>query len=653
MIPDACPLPQDFLAHAEVLAAPVRPAHCARVTQTPPEFTWPDVAPAGGQAPAGAQSLRLTFPDGHSETRTTRYNWLAWDRELPPGEYRWQVTGPGGERSAERRFTIERGAVAFVLPRDEDGLRRAKATARPRAPVKRRPGFEQLLRAVDDKLGVGVEPEPRSTSAGTNYDATVGEQKRTLAAALAWRVTGQRRYGEEAARRLAAQARWSTAGPLGFAENDMGSRTVAWTLALGYDWAYEALDDEQKGAIRAAIRARTEAMYRHAIADGELWRHPYSSHGNVTLTLTAAIAALMAGDLPEADEWFRGSVRAAAVWTSPWGAGDGGFANGTMQAQWDTYSNLVAWHVLEHAAGVPIFRKQWVREHGRFLAYFVPEGAPGNLFGDGQELRSEARQDEARIENLVVPPEKWAARRLGGGEPAAVFPSIGWVAMHSDLADPGRTSVYFKSSPYGSYNHAHADQNAFVIDSAGERLAIASGYYDGYKTSHWREWYKQTRAANAITFDGGQGQGIDGMQFAGRITAFDSDGRRDRATGDAVAAYAGALTRAERTVTYDRASNTVTVRDLLASQTPRTWEWNLHSLERMEPVSGGRVSVRKGRAHMCVEMRKSPAVEFTQTDEWTAPPSGKAGKQWHGRFATRQKTREAEFVAVMKIGKEC
>ena len=33
---------------------------------------------------------------------------------------------------------------------------------------------------------------------------------------------------------------------------------------------------------------------------------------------------------------------------------------------------------------------------------------------------------------------------------AAVFPVIGWAAMHSDLRDPRRTSVYFKSSPYGS-----------------------------------------------------------------------------------------------------------------------------------------------------------------------------------------------------------
>ena len=39
--------------------------------------------------------------------------------------------------------------------------------------------------------------------------------------------------------------------------------------------------------------------------------------------------------------------------------------------------------------------------------------------------------------------------------------------MHSSLSDPNRLSIFFKSSPYGSYNHSHADQNSFVIHHRG------------------------------------------------------------------------------------------------------------------------------------------------------------------------------------------
>jgi len=104
-----------------------------------------------------------------------------------------------------------------------------------------------------------------------------------------------------------------------------------------------------------------------------------------------------------------------------------------------------------------------------------------------------AGEDSNRIEMLLSEPEADRAAYPAGTPNAALFASIGWVAMHSELADPQRVSVYFKSSPYGSYNHSHADQNSLVINSGGERLAIDSGYYDGYGTPHWWRWYSKRR----------------------------------------------------------------------------------------------------------------------------------------------------------------
>ena len=101
---------------------------------------------------------------------------------------------------------------------------------------------------------------------------------------------------------------------------------------------------------------------------------------------------------------------------------------------------------------------------------------------------------------------------------------------------------------------------------------------------------KPTRSSNAITFDGGQGQGPDGIEFRGEITRFASDGRVDRAVGRAKAAYGGALTKALREIVYVR-PGLVVVYDELASAKPRAWEWNLHALERMDPQPDGRVAV--------------------------------------------------------------
>jgi hypothetical protein len=241
-----------------------------------------------------------------------------------------------------------------------------------------------------------------------------------------------------------------------------------------------------------------------------------------------------------------------------------------------------------------------------------------------------------------------------GTQKSLYLPSIGWVAMHSDLADSRRTSVYFKSSPppFGAFNHQHADQNAFVVNSGGERLAIESGYYDGYKSKHWRGWAHTTRAKNAITYDGGQGQVFfeddDTRRMGyGAITRFASTPDYDIVTGDAAPAYDGALTQAQRSIVYLR-PNLIVVHDRLASAKPRRWEWNIHALRQMAVDSERAIRIESGGQSLCVEMLAGPELRFTQTSDWTDPPA-KGEPQWHGRFSTAPLP-AAEFIAVMNVG---
>lgn len=682
--PAACPPKSDILVRSDSTLAPVRPADCSTVTQSPPEIAWP---PQNGQ---NTYTVSLTLPDGKVETRTTAKNYVLWDHALPAGRYSWRVkASASNETSQPRTFTIATDAVPFVVPAPELLLQRARQAPRPRTwaageggmllKSARGSAFKEMLQDVQDKFPAPVQAEPASGSIESNYEDTVQEQKRTLAAALAWAVTHERRYGDDAFRRVMAQARWNTQGTLSYKNNDMGSRTVAWTLALAYDWMYDYLKPGQRAIVAAAIRERTQPMYHDAVTN--LASYPYDSHGNISLTITAAIGVLMAGEIPEADLWVKDALPLAVVWTSPWGGADGGFGNGTAQAFWDTGSNLPAWQVIRSGTGLDLAKKDWVRHNGRFLAYFVPPGSPSGVFGDGLELNlqevwarvakayarfapgplpgwyahAQKGEDDARIELLMTAGRDEGPAAFPNGTPNdAAFPSVGWVAMHSDLRDPMRTSVYFKSSGYGSYNHSHADQNSFVIHDKGRRLAVASGYYDGYKTAHWTQWYKQTRAANAITFDGGHGQGLNDRRFEGTITRFESTPRLAYATGHAEKAYDGALTKAQRTIVYLK-PDIVIVRDVLASREPHAWEWNIHALERMEPVDAKTVQLRNGPARLCLTMLAGPDAAFQQTNRFTAPPEGHPAPkdQWHGVFAAASPSNEAEFVAVMHIGVDC
>jgi hypothetical protein len=91
---------------------------------------------------------------------------------------------------------------------------------------------------------------------------------------------------------------------------------------------------------------------------------------------------------------------------------------------------------------------------------------------------------------------------------------------------------------------------------------------------------------------------------------------------------------------------------------PRTWEWNLHALQRMNPVGDKSVHVADGDAQMCVEMLASPDAAFTQTDQFTVAPqkssmNERTPNQWHGKFASAAPSESADFVALLRIGADC
>src|SRR3954465_8960156 len=156
--PRPCGTQSDMLVRSDPTLAPIRPADCGTVTQTPPEFTWP---PLDG---THRYVVSLAHPDGHEESRDTPENWLVWEKPLPPGEYRWRVQVKGGEKADVRRFRISADAVAFLVPGDDDALARAKRLPHPRtwaddesSPVEalkkeRARGFASLLEEVEGKM---------------------------------------------------------------------------------------------------------------------------------------------------------------------------------------------------------------------------------------------------------------------------------------------------------------------------------------------------------------------------------------------------------------------------------------------------------------------------------------------------------------------
>jgi len=685
----------DWISQADPLYVRAAPADCATVLQSPPEFAWPPYPGAIGY------EFALDFADGHSQSVVSGANWIAWQAVLPAADYAWRVRPVTGSApvpfSQPRGFTVPDYALPFVPPAPSDLAARALNTARPRSlPVghenltwranlmtMRYPAVQSLRARVAGYSGLPVSVPASDPSNPTPMVLQVQiaaqtETARLLDTALAWVLAGQLSDRDEAKRRCLAIAGWDSAGLTSYASNDTVSMNIAWTLTLAYDWLYPNLADGERQIVLAAISARTGPAFDSLAGPlGSYAKVPYDSHGAYIMAEISAVSVLLAGDLPDATTWLQGAVPLYAHYLSRWGPDDGGHANGTSYAMWDTDGMLFMWDILKRGTLLDLTAKAWVRNFDRQYAYFLPPGAPAGLFGDGAEVKRDeewgrySKAFGARVPSALM---RWYVGQVTGGEPslamallsapapvAATLPagtppatllaSTGWAAMHASLDNPPPFSVYFKSSPYGSYNHGHADQNSFVIHAGGEALAIASGVYDWYASPHWLGWYAQTRAHNAITYDGGQGQLLgprgDGLLSAsGSITAFATSAQSDIVVGDATPAYGPGFGRVVRALAYLR-PHTVVVFDDLASANPHQWEWNLHAPAPFAPAGGGVLAIAGSANNLCVRVFAMDGTTYSTSSGFSAPPATPpAGQQWHAVFQTPA-VQSARFISVL------
>jgi len=686
--------PDDWISTADPLYVRAAPADCALARQSPPDFAWP---PYPG---ATQYEFALDFADGHSESFFVGSNWIAWPNVLPAAEYAWRVrpvvAGAVLAFSQPRSFTVRVDAQAFLLPAPADMSARAAATARPRSlPVghenlvwranlmtARHAGVQALRARVASYIGSPVqEPAPSLASAMPavlQVQAAVQyENTRLLETALAWMLAGQTADRDEAKRRCLAIAGWDSAGFTSYANNDTMSTQTAWILALAYDWLYPDLTVSERQTVLAAIQWRSAAAFS-ALAgpQGSYALVPYDSHGAYIMAELAAVSVLLAGDVPQASTWLEGTAPLYAHYLSRWGPEDGGYANGTSYALWDIDGMQFIWDVLRRGTLLDLTGKAWSRNFDRMYAYFLPPGAPAGLFGDGAEAKREeewgrfSKAYGARVPSalmrwyvgqvtagepslamaLLSPPPPAAAPLPDGTPPATLIASTGWAAMHASLDNPPPFSVYFKSSPYGSYNHGHADQNSFVIHAGGEALAIASGLYDWYASPHWLQWYAQTRAHNAITYDGGQGQLLgargDGLlDAAGRVTAFSTSAQADFVVGDAAQAYGAGFSRMRRALVFLR-PHTVVVFDDIGADSPHQWEWNLHAAVPFQQLGADVLAIAGNANTLCFRVFAMSGTTYSATSGFTvAPATPPPSSQWHAVFQTPA-AKNARFISV-------
>jgi len=534
-------------------------------------------------------------------------------RTLAPGEYLWQVVYRNAQGndygiSKTRGFTLSAGLAELPMP-DVSRLREQLAGIRPRLYLngnrleRIREAVKQgataewqfFLAAADTALQEALYAEPEGYPKG---EWTVEDWRRIYRPgktgsahlarlALAYRITGEKKYLEGARRWMLNLASWDPTGIIshslaqvdGAEGNDEASMPVLERMAFAWDWIGNELSPAERARVLAVMPERGNQVLR-LLRKQDFLSHPFSNHEGRVLAFLGNAGLSFLGDLPEAEEWLDYVLRCYLTSFPAWGGDEGGWAQGI--GYWAAYVHWLSTFAesLRGVTGIDILQRPFYRNNGYFPIYFHPPYAPMGAFGDGGDGKpslhekmlisyfaevfedpviqrhadsiapelprvtyaGEERQwNEWFMEDVV---SVWRAgtahvreQPLKGERVSRHLADIGWVAMHTALGDAVKDVwALFKSSRFGSFSHSHGDQNTFQLNAWGEALAIDSGYYPSYGSPHHTLWTRQTRAHNGILVNG-RGQPPYDWDASGRIEQFDDHGLVTLVRGQAASAY--------------------------------------------------------------------------------------------------------------------
>ena len=515
------------------------------------------------------------------------------------------------------------------------------------------------------------------------------------AVALAYRLTDDPRYLERALHIMDAIAGLDP--KITAYSNTHLFHGAIGALSVGLDYLWDELEPARRERVIAAIVER--ALEFHPASVDLAIENPLNAHAMSYGPGTMVLAALALYHHAPVTEWWLSDILLYLNERFPgFGGDDGGYAQGFG---YGIGIGQAVMHLLKIATGIDFFRLPWMQHHPRFILYFQPPYSTCPTFGDasggGAKSRLHQRVMQMYAGHLNDPYCQWYAEQIDevsqdsdGGllsfhyhcpnmpqarppddlPQAAHFADVGWVAMHSHLADRERNVMMLaKSSPYGSFNHSHADQNSFVLEAYSRPLLIDSGYYPWYGSPHDSSWYKQTRAHNAILING-KGQGVANIEARGRIIAFENTDDIVYTVGDATVAYQQPslfsapldlcahdqqVVRAQRHFVFIRPDLFVILDDIETTE-PAAIQFLLHALYPFEvDQTAQTLAIVNEPAMAKIHLLGEDQATISQTDQFTDPPEAEGGgtypNQWHATcdFAATRAVRR--LLTVIQIAR--
>jgi hypothetical protein len=494
-------------------------------------------------------------------------------------------------------------------------------------------------------------------------------------------VTGDEGYAEEAKRRALHLAAWDAEGSTGYESHDQAFREVLLALALTVDWLSQSLSEEETSKLVEAVSARGKTLHS-ALSQGPrpLNLFPYSSHGQTAVGFLTVAALAVVEEAPEAEEWLEFALPTAVSLFSPWAGDDGGWMQGETYWKRSAPYTFQLFDALRSAAGIDLYALPWAKNTARYKAYMHPPYAPRGGFGDGPEVPPDAadRLAARRLASALKDPlAAWYAASVGAPEPeptafdllwhdpdvtpkapddlppSTAFRDSGLFAMHSSLIDPRGIHLYGRASGFGSFNHAHADQSHFRLDSFGQPLLIDAGYYDWYRSPHGTSFSRTSLAHNTLLVNNKVGQRAGDITAKGTIEDFVTSQHFDYASTEAADAYPRAALKAFKRHFIFCRPDCFVIWDHAESSQKASFTWLLHSLQ--EPTLDADSStgiIRQAEAGLTLGAfgpaglvwktnSKFPKNPQFAEDDVESPP------QWHTSISTKGKSEAEDLLLIL------
>ncbi len=643
------------------------------------------------------------------------------DRIFPSGRYSWDLIAldPEGREQTRKStctFTIankvpslpwiDPATLLAMVPKQHSRFLYARSdlpSIRASLFSTRQRAWKNCLEAAESAMKGPIPVYPKyhlhrnTEQAKLEYHQYVRQFNRVIDKALmdlslAFLITEEEKYAIPAKRILLEVASWSTN------ENDVTSLSSRWGdepgLSLArcghraYDWLFESLSPQERSQVLTMCEARAWQTYRRLVRCNYL-ACPGESHNGRLIAYLAEMAIVMTGEIEGPRTWLTYSLKALTTFFPHWGGMEGGWAEGTTYGQTYNLKYIPAIETLRTNTGFDLWKRPFFKKTRYFFFYCTAIRGEISPFGDNSDtggansFRKKGfaallwhhghRFHDPYIGWWINQIEDWPGPtgelsllfedKLDVKPPidlpqSRVFHDIGWAALHSDLSQPDQdTFLLFKSSPFGSASHSHADQNTFCIFKGGRALAIPSGYYGPANgMPHHAQWTRSTKANNCILING-KGQPTQTRKASGYIKAFDYRQDYTYVAGDATAAYMGQLTRCTRHIFFVP-PGLILLLDELEAPDPATFQWLLHAFEEFEIEDvAGRILSRRNGASLEIFIRSPCELKYHQTDRFDPPYNEgvpihlqrDVPNQWHLTVETKEKQQTLRIGAIMGV----